>query len=104
MYLLTLVVVTNVWSDLRSCGHNCELVRPLSQISRSCLCRKRKEHEEDLYEHDCKFSKSSNQNEDGNSMKFLIQKWAKNQVVKANVVQEDSEYEVNYHYKFLIIY
>jgi len=26
-------------------------------------------------------------------MKFLIQKWAKNQVVKANVVQEDSEYE-----------
>ena len=72
MYLLTLVVVTNAWSDLRSCGHNCELVRPLSQISRSCLCRKRKEHEEDLYEHDCKFSKSSNQNEDGNSMKFLI--------------------------------
>ena len=37
-------------------------------------------------------------------MKFLIQKWAKNQVVKANVVQEDSEYEVIYCYEFLIIY
>lgn len=76
---------------------------PLNQIARGCVCRKRKEHEEDEdEEHDCKFSKSSSPGGDGNSMKFLIQKWAKNHVVKASVVQEDSA-EVNYYFEVEII-
>ena len=60
------------------------------------MCRKRKDHEEeDFYENDFKFSKSSNGSGDGNSMSFLLHKWANNHVVKGfNVVQEGSDHEV----------
>ena len=75
---------------------------PLNQIARGCVCRKRKEHEEDFYEHDCKFSKSSSSGGDGNSMKLLIQKWANNHVVKASVVQEDPA-EVDYYSELEIV-
>lgn len=71
------------------CGNNCELVAPINQLARGCVCRKRKDHEEDFYENDCKFSKSSDRIGDGNSMTLLIQKWANNPVV-----QEDSDPEV----------
>lgn len=77
------------------CGNNCEPVA--SRMSRSCVCRKRKEHEEDFYEADWKFSKSSDRSGgDGNSMILLMKKWSNNEVVKGEegpVVQQDSDYK-----------
>jgi len=80
------------------CGNNCEPVA--SRMSRSCVCRKRKEHEEDFYEADWKFSKSSDRScGDGNSMIRLMKKWSNNDVVKGEkgeegpVVQQDSDYK-----------
>ena len=83
----------------RHCGNNCEPVA--SRMSRSCVCRKRKEHEEDFYEADWKFSKSSDRScGDGNSMIRLMKKWSNNDIVKGEkgeegpVVQQDSDYKV----------
>ena len=83
----------------RHCGNNCQPVA--SQMSRSCVCRKRKEHEEDFYEADWKFSKSSDSSGgDGNSMILLMKKWSNNEIVKGEkgeegpVVQQDSDYKV----------
>ena len=92
--------VTKTLSFLpRHCGNNCEPVA--SRMSRSCVCRKRKEHEEDFYEADWKFSKSSDRScGDGNSMIRLMKKWSNNDVVKGEkgeegpVVQQDSDYKV----------
>ena len=85
----------------RHCGNNCQPVA--SQMSRSCVCRKRKEHEEDFYEADWKFSKSSDSSGgDGNSMILLMKKWSNNEIVKGEegeeggVVQQESDYKVSY--------
>ena len=67
------------------------------------MCRKRKEHEEDFYEADWKFSKSSDRScGDGNSMILLMKKWSNNEIVKGEegeeggVVQQESDYKVSY--------
>ena len=82
----------------RHCANNCEPAA--SEMSRSCVCRKRKEHEEDFYEADWKFSKSSDRSGgDGNSMILLMKKWSNNEVVKGEegpVVQPDSDYKASY--------
>ena len=63
------------------------------------MCRKRKEHEEDFYEADWKFSKSSDKScGDGNSMILLMKKWSNNEVARGEeriVVQPDSDYKVS---------
>ena len=71
-------------------------------MSRSCVCRKRKEHEEDFYEADWKFSKSSDRSGgDGNSMILLMKKWSNNDVVKGEegeegtVLQQDFDRKVS---------
>ena len=67
------------------------------------MCRKRKEHEEDFYEADWKFSKSSDRScGDESSMVLLMKKWSNNEIVKGeegeegSVVQQESDYKVSY--------
>ena len=84
----------------RHCGNNCQPAA--SEMSRSCVCRKRKEHEEDFYEADWKFSKSSDRSGgDGNSMILLMKKWS-NKGEEGTVVQQDPDYKVSYEELFFI--
>ena len=72
------MICVNMCHYLRLCDNNCAV--PLNDVgagaSEDCAgCRKRKEHEEDFIENECKFSKQS---PDEDSVSFLMRKWSSN--------------------------